>query len=314
MSLAAIGSLATARPGQRPWLSVGAGLAWLLVVAPAGGGGFDRNGAHTLGTEFSGSELVQILGYPGDAMEPFISKDGRFLLFNNLNQPQVNTDLFYAERIDDLTFVFRGEIRGVNTTALEGVASLDRKGFFYFVSTRSYATTQSTLYRGRFSAGDVSEVGLVDYVSREKPGMVMFDAEINASGDSIYLADGDFTVQPAPHSAEIVLATRFGKRFLRSPESAALLANINTAALEYAPDISGDDLELYFTRWDLADPGGVPTIYRSQRASATLPFGPPQRIAAIAGFAEAPSLSADGHSLYYHQWENGRFVIRRTTR
>ena len=36
-------------------------------------------------------------------MEPFVTKDGRFLIFNNRNEPPERTDLFYAERINDLT-------------------------------------------------------------------------------------------------------------------------------------------------------------------------------------------------------------------
>ena len=44
------------------------------------------------------------------------------------------------------------------------------------------------------------------------------------------------------------------------------------------------------------------------------PFEEPERITAITGFAEAPSLSPDEKSLYYHERENGHFVIYRVTR
>jgi hypothetical protein len=63
-------------------------------------------------------------------MEPSISRDGQYLFFNNSNDPSVNTNLHWAERIDDLTFQYRGEIAGVNTTSLEGVASMDRNNVF----------------------------------------------------------------------------------------------------------------------------------------------------------------------------------------
>jgi hypothetical protein len=43
-------------------------------------------------------------------MEPFITRDGRYLFFNNSNDPSVNTNLRYAERIDDLTFKYKGEV------------------------------------------------------------------------------------------------------------------------------------------------------------------------------------------------------------
>ena len=69
---------------------------------------------------------MTIRGYDGDAMEPFITKDGRWLLFNNRNDPRINTDLHFAARVDDLTFTYKGEIKGVNTAALEGVPSVDQ--------------------------------------------------------------------------------------------------------------------------------------------------------------------------------------------
>ena len=71
-----------------------------------------------------------------------------------------------------------------------------------------------------------------------------------------------------------------------------------------------DLLELFFTR---AAPGEV-AIYRSRRASRDEPFGVPERVAAITGFAEAPTLSADGRSLYYHRLEAKRYVIYRISR
>lgn len=290
-----------------------AALAFLPGWSVANAEDFQDPGQSRSITEFAGSEQVQILGYQDHAMEPYLSRDGRWLLFNNLNQAPVNTNLLFAERVDDLTFVFRGEITGANTFALEGVPSLDRKGYLYFISTRSYTSSYATLYRGRFTAGTVTDVTLLADVSRGKPGQVMFDAEIAADGDLLFLVDGDFTRQPAPHSANIVIATRVGKRFVRAPQSAEWLASINTAALEYAPSISDDRLELFFTRWDVAG-GGLPMIMHALRPREDAAFAPPQPVAAISGFVEAPSLTSDGRSLYYHQLVDDRFVIRRVTR
>ncbi len=59
-------------------------------------------------TAFANPQRVTIQGYNDHAMEPFITRDGRYLLFNNLNQPSVNTNLHYAERIDDVTFEYMG--------------------------------------------------------------------------------------------------------------------------------------------------------------------------------------------------------------
>src|SRR5690349_21866005 len=114
---------------------------------------------------FGAPQRVAIRGYGGDAMEPFITRDGRYLLFNNRNDPRVDTNLHYAERVDDVTFDYRGELKGANSPALDGVASVDRDGNLFFISTRSYGQTLSTVYRGRFNGGAVSGVELVQGVS-----------------------------------------------------------------------------------------------------------------------------------------------------
>jgi hypothetical protein len=135
---------------------------------------------------FGSPQRVTIHGYEGHAMEPFLTRDSRYLLFNNLNDPSENTNLHYAERTDDLTFEYKGEITGVNTAALEGVPSMDEDGLLYFVSPRSYDTTFSTLYRGRFKDGAVEGVELVADISRAQPGIVNFDVEISADGTTMY--------------------------------------------------------------------------------------------------------------------------------
>src|SRR5262249_14243166 len=112
-------------------------------------------------TAFGSPERITIRGYSDHAMEPFITRDGRYLFFNNSNDPSVNTNLHYAERINDLAFEYKGEVAGVNTQALEGVPTMDKNGVFYFVSTRSYMETLSTIYRGRFSGGAVTGVKIV---------------------------------------------------------------------------------------------------------------------------------------------------------
>src|SRR5260370_28342604 len=67
---------------------------------------------------FTNPQPVTIVGYSQDAMEPFISPDGNYLFFNNSNAPAVDTNLYYATRIADVTFQFHGELAGVNSTAL----------------------------------------------------------------------------------------------------------------------------------------------------------------------------------------------------
>src|SRR5436853_1564984 len=168
---------------------------------------------------FASPQRVAIRGYAGDAMEPFITRDGRYLLFNNRNDPRVDTNLHYAERVDDLTFDYRGELKGANSPALDAVASVDRDGNLFLISTRSYAQTLSTVYRGRFQAGAVTGLDLVQDISLHRPGMVIFDAEISPGGEVLFLVDGEFTGGPNPQSADIAVAIREGARFRRHPAS-----------------------------------------------------------------------------------------------
>ncbi|HEY5096729.1 MAG TPA: hypothetical protein VII46_01730 [Acidimicrobiales bacterium] len=75
---------------------------------------------------------------------------------------------------------------------------------------------------------------------------------------------------------------------------------------------AADGLELFFT---VADPtGGAVQIDRAERASTARSFGHVQRVTAISGFAEAPSLSGDGATLYYHRRVGKLFVVEQVTR
>ena len=107
---------------------------------------------------------------------------------------------------------------------------------------------------------------------------------------------------------------REGDGFVADPESQSVMHAVNeTATLNYGADLSYDGLELFFTAASPAI-GRSPGIYRATRASVSQPFGNVERIAAITGFAEAPSISADGTTLYYHQEAGGEFAIMTVTR
>jgi hypothetical protein len=261
-------------------------------------------------TAFSNPQRVEIVGYTDDAMEPFISRDGRYLLFNNSNAPGTDTNLHYAERVNDLVFNYRGLIDGVNTPALDGVPSLDDQGRLYFVSTQFYAQTLATLFRGQFSAGQVSSVELLAGLSEEIPGHLNFDAEISADGLTLVFVDGIFSGSAFPDAADLALAARDGAGFRRLDNSAELFAAINTENLEYAPCLSRNGLELFFSRYS----GGQFRIYRSTRWRSDAAFEAPQRVIAIDGFAEAPALSPDERSLYFHRQTGSRFEIFRVSR
>ncbi len=273
---------------------------------------------HNFGV-FTNPEPVTIEGYSQDAMEPFVSPDGNYLFFNSSNSISP-TNLYYATRIDDVTFQFQGEIAGANVSgpeALTAVPSMDINDIFYFISNRSYAQTLSTIYSATFSNGSLSNIALVQGVSKDKPGDVNFDQCISPDGGTLYFVDGVFTGGASvPASASIAIARRDGDHFVRLKNSAKIMRKINTHDLNYAPDVSKSQLEFFFTRIPKQDsqPKPPPIIYTATRSSTSKPFGTPRKIEAITGFAEAPALSPDEKSLYFHLQVNGTFVIYRVTR
>lgn len=284
-------------------------LACALVLAACGGSGKATAPNPPTYVAFSNVTPVTLSGYTGDAMEPFISRDGRYLFFNNRNDPATDTELYYASRIDDRSFTFLGPVPGANSPQLDGVPSLDGNGNFYFVSTRSYTTTLSTLYAARFAVTGVTGVALVDGVSRLRGGAVNFDAEISPDGTTLWFADGDYGAQGDLRAAKLAYATRAGTAFARDAGSDAVLATVNAGGLNYAPAISADGRELFFTRWASTTDGSTPVIYRAARATASAPFGTPEVVSAASGFVEAPSLSGDGRTLYFHRLVNGAYTI-----
>ena len=172
--------------------------------------------------------------------------------------------------------------------------------------------TFSTIYRGTFSNGEVSGIELVPGVSRQQPGIVNSDVEVSPDGDTLYFVDAKFG-PGGPETADIVIAERSGTGFGRVRNSEKIMQHINTSALEYAPCISADGLTLLFTRARLGIGGSV-AIYLSHRRSRSEPFGSPARLTALAGFVEAPTLSPDERSIYFHKKEGTKFVIYRASR
>jgi len=260
--------------------------------------------------EFGQPVKVEMIGYSGNIMEPFLSRDGTTLLFNNLNAAPENTNLHWAIKINDSTFQYKGEIAGVNTIDLEGVPTLDNAGNLYFVSLRNYATTLSTLYQCNFLNGVATNVQLINGVSKLQPGWVNFDVEVSADGQSIYFVDAQFDQTLNPSTADLVIAKKSNSVFQRLSNSNEIMKNINSNALEYAACISVDQLELYFTRLIVPFTAtSTPEIFVSKRQNVNEPFSTPSKIQSITGFVEAPTIAPDQKTLYYHKKENNKYVL-----
>ncbi len=259
--------------------------------------------------EFEAPQLVTITGYNDHIMEPFLSRDGTILFFNNSNHPSALTNIHYALRVSDLSFIYQGELPGVNSDDLDGVPAMDENGNFYFVSTRSYFTTLSSIYSGKFENNEVKEIKLVEGISKNLFGWLNFDVEISRDGSFLYFVDGRFDENGGPYESNLGIAEKAGNIFVRKANQGEL-KYINTKSLEYAACISSDMLELYFTRVDAPiSINSIPRIFYANRVSVNKPFRKPYEINEMEGFVEAATVSPDNRIIYYHKLEGDLYVL-----
>ncbi len=252
---------------------------------------------------FIDEQAVSINGYDSHAMEPFISKDGSFLFFNSLNDA-VDTSLYYARETNDTAFTLQGKIAGVNDPPphLDAVASMDIDNVFYFISTRNYPAVIENVQSGLFNAGTVTGVAPAagDFYISSPSGWIVMDAEISKDGNLIYFVNAKFGGQPLPDESRIGIAVRNGVSFTKDTSSEEILQNVNNAAyLVYAPCISPDGKELYFTR--IGKGTAVSEICVSVRSGASGAFSAPRVLPISGDTPEAVSLTDDGGRIYYHK-------------
>jgi len=254
-------------------------------------------------------QKVAVIGYNNHIMEPFLSRDGTTLFFNNLNTPDINTNLHYATKISNTSFEYKGEVAGVNTEYLEGVPTVSSANKLYFVSERNYTTTFEMVYEGDFFNGLVSNIQAVPNISKNQAGWINFDIEISEDGNYMYTVDGRYDEFGGPYESNLFLAEKTNGIFQRS-NTTSIFENINTTALEYAACISSNMLELYFTRVDAPlSNTSIPQIYMATRSSMNEVFNTAYKINSITGFVEGPTISPDGQRIYYHKYENEQFVL-----
>jgi hypothetical protein len=267
---------------------------------------------HLLSDLYVDPQPITIAGYSGSAMEPFISPDGRYLFFNNSNDPGVDTNLQFAERTGKLTFRYLGELPGVNSAVLDAVPSMDIAGHFYFTTVRDYGRTLNSLYTGEFNGKSVAHVRPVPGdINPNIAGTINMDACISPDGQTLYISRAVIVPgAPAPTKSELLVARLKGGKFSIDPDSTRIMKNINTGDLQYAPAISADGLELYFTR---ARQTSV-NIMGATRSSVNDSFGEPLVLRALMGFVEAPSISLDGKEMFFHKKVGNTFGIYRAQR
>lgn len=283
--------------------------------------------------DFINPRPVQILGYSGHAMEPHISRDGEILFFNNLNAEKLadgsdnDTNIYYATRTELDTYQYMGPVVGASednepgVNELEGVPSLTSDGELYFVRTTDYLNQSSenylkSVFSGSYANGNVVNIQSHPNFRNDRPdgevpklGELVFDVDINEDGSELYFAAGNFA-NGLLEEAHIGVAVRGGDGFTVSPDSASLMAEVNTGALEYAATTSTNSLELYFSRATLSSGEYRFGIFVSTRDVASSPWGKPKELELLTGeVVEAPSLSKDGSSLFFHQKVDGKFQL-----
>ncbi len=260
-----------------------------------------------------GNEIdVSINGLTFDAMEPFISPDGNYLFFNNINDG-VDTKLFYATKINDSTFTSVVELTGTTQTAeyhLDAVADMDSNGNFYWTSTRDYPEELDNLFYGIFNSGNVSDIERVrgDF-NMNIPGWLIMDHGISLDGQFLYFNNARFDDQNCigPCETRLGIAQKVNATtFNTLPNSTTILQNINDDDyVYYAPCISSDNLELYYTRY-LKGPITASTVLEvcvAVRKNVVDSFSIPKVLFSetISDLIEAPTLTTDMNIIYYHK-------------
>ena len=274
--------------------------------------------------KFGPETKVTITGLTFDAMEPFISVDGNTLFFNSLNSGG-NTNLYYASKVNDTTFTYVGLVGGTYDSSpnhLDGVASVDSLNNFFWTSLRDYPTQMENLHRGIYLAGNVSNISRVYgnfniYNFNYPFGWLIMDAAINYEGDLLYFCNAKFdfsntTCVGVPCESKIGVAQKVNdSTFNKLTTSDAILSNINDTInyIAYAPQVTKDGLELYYTR---LQKGTYNTeICVSVRNNLNDTFSLPMIIHSNIGLIpEGASPTSDKQKIYYHQKDGaGTFAI-----
>jgi hypothetical protein len=255
-----------------------------------------------------GSEIkVTINGLTSDAMEPFISPDGNTLFYNSLNSADT-TNLYYATKINDSTFNYVGLVGGTLDTSsnhLDAVPSIDSLSNYYWTSLRDFPSSPETIRRGIYSAGSVTNINKVyGTFNIFIPGWLVFDAAINFKGDKLYYSNAYFNncAFGAPCIAKLGVAQKLNdSTFSKLTNSDLIFSNVNdTSYIIYAPQVTKDGLELYYTR--LFHGGTNTEICVSVRDSIDGVFSLPSIIHSMTGFTpEAATPTTDKQKIYYHQ-------------
>ncbi len=246
-------------------------------------------------------------GKPINIEEPFIRVANGLVFLYFSDRVIDERDLHYAIWTTS-GFVYLGRVQGVNSaTGIEGAPSIDPHGNFYFTSSGT---------PGQIAHGTLSSWGTVTYV-----GPVYGMPQANVSGNVLY-GNMDIGVAPSetfavlsraawllpagglPAAADLWYLRRLSPTtMLHYPtDTANFLGALNTPdKLEYAPEISTDGLQIFYTQTTLAPV--TTAILTASRPSVTMPFGPPTTIVGPTSDAiiEGPTVTPGNDRIFYHR-------------
>jgi len=280
----------------------------------------EKSKSHTEIPDFVNEQQVLIQGYQGDAMEPFISKDDKYLFFNSLDGEN-NKDIYYASKINDTSFLFLGEVKGVNTSFVDANPTMDNLNNFYFISTRDLDSGNGTVFCGKFDNGIITNLHKIEgSVNIVLPGWINMGVEISADGELMLISNAHFSTGAViPDAGNIHMTENEGGIFNLTADDNALFMNINNdKSIQYAGELSANGHELLYSQVTLSVPPIFELLYAVREDNGI--FGTPVAITEPFknnpySFVEAPTLSSDGKRLYYHKKnENGIFCIYMLTR
>ena len=253
---------------------------------------------------------MTVIGWAFDAMEPFIAPDGNAMFFNSLNDG-INTGIYFAAKINDSSFSYVGAfpiINQVDTPKLDAVYSMDVNDNLYWVSTREYPAEYENLQH--VTLDSLAPLGFKNFgrvhgnFNINSPGWIIMDAAIDHDGNYLYICNAMFSTCGAlPCFSKIVMTQKVNdSTFNRVPNTNSLLASVNDTDnyINYAPCITEDGLELYYTRALIA--GSETEVLVATRSSTSAAFGTPVIIDNSLGeVPEGPTLTFDKSILYYHK-------------
>ncbi len=266
-------------------------------------------------------------------MEPKVSSDQVVLFFNDKPGDDTQMNIHYAVKQSSGRYQYVGTLPGtVAVNSLDGVPAVDQNGNFYFTSLRNYTSTFQTLFSGQITVTgpgslQVNSVVPADQnVSARTNGVVDMDMDVSWDGAWAVLSRARFSGQNYPDSSRLILAQVSGRQLTNDSQSENILAKVNSLTNSscrlYAPSLSADLKELYFTI--LEPQAGSSSNFNfaiavAKRLTTTAAFSTPQKISAISGQAvegPATTLNDGGKTLFFHQFDpqSSKFKIYKVTR